>query len=161
MVNFIPEPIKGESLDVPFFENVKGADVSGRHTEKKVEVLQKEIEDILVRLGAVGITFQAGEYPGKTKRFGFRIGFVVGANRGRIDCAALPLRTFTPHKKDRALAAALFLVRDELKAALMAKMYKPGSVPLLPYMLDNKGRTLTEALTESPNVPLLVSLNGR
>lgn len=34
-----------------------------------------------------------------------------------------------------------------------AWVYKSGSVPLIPYLLDNRGKTVTEALIETGVIP--------
>jgi hypothetical protein len=162
MVNFIPEKIDGQKADkVPFYEDSAEEKIPGRATKKSTARLQKEIVELLARLNAFGVTFVPGVYPaGKFQRFGCQINFVIGTVHGRIDCAALPIRHLTPHKKDRAQAQALFLVRNELEAAAMAIMYKPGSAPLVPYMLDANGRTVTEALIEAGQLPMLAASNG-
>lgn len=162
MVSFIPNKIDTQHVDqVPFFEDSQEAKIRGYSTQKSITVLQKEISQLLGRLNAFGVTFVPGKYPaGKYQRHGFQINFVVGTTRARIDCAALPIRSETAHKKDRAQAQALFLVRNELEAAIMAVMYKPGSAPLVPYMLDAKGRTVTEALAEAGQLPMLAPPNG-
>lgn len=162
MVSFIPNKIDTQKVDqVPFFEESQEARVAGYATKKSIDKLQKEITELLARLNAFGVTFVPGKYPsGKYQRFGFQINFVVGTTRGRIDCAALPIRSETAHKKDRAQAQALFLVRNELEAAIMAVMYKPGSAPLVPYMLNSKGQTFTEWLAEGGEMPMLTAPNG-
>jgi hypothetical protein len=162
MVSFIPDKIDTQKVDqVPFYEDSQEARVRGYATTKSITALQKEITQLLARLNAFGVTFVPGKYPaGKHQRHGFQINFVMGTTRGRIDCAALPIRSETAHKKDRAQAQALFLVRNELEAALMAVMYKPGSAPLVPYMLNDKGQTYTEWLAESGAMPSLPAPNG-
>lgn len=163
MVQFIPSKIDTQNVEqVPFFENSQDAKVAGYATTKSIDKLQKEISAIMARLNAFAVTFVPGKYPaGKFQRYGFQITFVMGHVRGRIDCAALPIRSETAHKKDRAQAQALFLLRGKLEAELMAAMYMPGSAPLVPYMLDREGRTVTEALAEAGQLPMLPAPNGK
>jgi hypothetical protein len=113
---------------------------------------------MLARLGAASVQFVPGTYDdGPRTRFGFRVVFWYGATQGRIDCAALPLRVDTPRQRDRALAQALYLLRDELQAMVHSQIYKPGSVPLVPYLIGPNGQTVTEYLVETQNVPQLAA----
>jgi hypothetical protein len=161
MVNFIPE-LKGHATNaVPFFEDGSLANIPGRGTEKSIDRLQKEILELMTKLGAFAAYFVPGQYPGKPTRYGFQIHFQYANARGRIDCAALPIRKETPHKKDRAQAQALFLLRDKLEVMVFAAMYEPGSVPLVPYLIGAGGKTVTEALIESGGLPQLASGDQR
>lgn len=149
MDSFIPDIGEQEMLAVPFFEDVSAKDASGRWTEKPLSALKIETEDALAKLGAVNVMFTPGKFPGAPERFGFRITFNFRAVRGRIDCAALPLRTPTEKKKDRALATALYMLRDKLRSEREAKLYMPGSEPLIPYLIGVGDQTVAEALLGS------------
>lgn len=160
MNSFIPDRIELAPQDVPYFEDIRASDVAGRHTGKGIARLQGEIIDLLTRLGADSIYFLAGQYPagrGGRVRYGFQAHFRFQGVPGRLDCAALPLRKETPQKKDRALAQALYLLRDELKAMVNSVMYKPGAIPLVPYLIGAGGQTVTEYLIETQALPLLTS----
>ncbi|MBN1964882.1 MAG: hypothetical protein JW910_09555 [Anaerolineae bacterium] len=154
MTTFIPDKLLPPEQAVPFFEDSQKMDIPGRGTKKSVKVLQGEIVGALGRLGAgvsliVPGTVSAGEHT----RCGFQIQFVYGGLPGRIDCVALPIRNESPRAKDRALAQALYLLRDELLAMALSAMHKPGAVPLLPYLIGSGGKTVTEALVESQQIP--------
>lgn len=153
MTNFIPDAPKGFGGNVPYFEDIRAADIKGRRTEKAVSLLQRECVDLLTRLGAHSIGFVSGMYPGKPQRYGYQVQFGYGSVRGRIDCAALPLRSETTLKKDRALAQALYLLRMELEAQVNAWVYKPGAIPLVPYLIGAGDKTVTEALVETRTLP--------
>lgn len=157
MVTFIPDMPKAQELRVPFFEDITAQDIPGCKTGKPVAKLQDEIIHLLARMGGGMVTFISGKVEGKPVRYGYQIHFYYGAAKGRIDCVALPLRSETPNKKDRALAQALYLVRNSLEAQLFAKFYQPGYEPIVPYLIDDKGVTVMQALVERGMLPMLAS----
>lgn len=160
MQNFIPDKPTPPKLAVPYYEdNLKNKDVPGGYVEKPVEYYQRQITELIVKLGGMLVTFQAGTFADKPKRYGFLIHFSVNGMQGRIDCAALPLYGETEKKKDRALAQALFLVRSWLEAELYSSVYRPGAIPLVPYLIGASGRTVTEELAER-GLPLLPGGGG-
>jgi len=152
---FIPDPLAIQAQDVPFFEDSQKRDVPGRGTGKTVPQLQAEVVEMLARLGGAGARFVPGTFDGARRRYGYEIWFWYGGTQGRMDCAALPIRKETDRKKDRALAQALYLLRDELRALVHSQMYKPGAIPLVPYLIGAGGKTVTEFLIETQNVPQL------
>lgn len=155
-MSFIPDPIAVQQQAIPFFEDSQDKAIPGRGTQKSIDTLQKELVGILARLGASLVMFTPGKYPdGPRVRYGFQVTFAYGEGRGRIDCAALPMRKETPARKDRALAQALYLLRDELQAQVWSSVHKPGSVPLLPYLLGSNGMTVMEHLVATQQVPQL------
>lgn len=155
MPNFIPNKPTPLFQNPPFFEDIKAADVPGRRTEKKVSVLQGEVVEALVKLGAIGVYFLDGTFDGSPKRYGFAVHFTLQGIPARIDIAALPLRSDA--NKDRALAQALFLLRNRLEAQYYAAAYEPGLIPLLPYLIGPDGQTVNEALVQSQLLPALTS----
>ena len=157
MSTFIPDTIAVQAKPVPFFEDSVMQDIPGRGTKKKVSALQGEVVDLMARLGGSSVQFVPGIYEDGRKRYGFQLLFWLGNVQGRMDCAALPLRSETVHKKDRALAQALYLLRDELRAMVHVSVYKPGAVPLVPYLIGPDGKTVTEWLVETQNLPLLAA----
>ena len=158
MPTFIPDPIAVQAQAVPYFEDSQKMDIPGRGTDKQVLTLQQEVIQMLARLGAASVQFVPGSYAdGPRTRYGFRVVFWLGGTQGRIDIAALPLRSETAHRKDRALAQALYLLRDELQAMVHSQVYKPGAVPLIPYLIGPNGQTVTEYLVETQNVPQLAA----
>lgn len=153
MVNFIPEKATVPTFNVPYFEDNPVAKIDGRATEKPVAKLQQEVCDQLAMLGATVQSFQLGVFPAPVKRYGYVIHFRLDGLPGRIDCAALPIRNETVVRKDRALAQALYLLRDWLKAEFNSAIYRPGSIPLVPYLLGGSGKTVTEELVERAALP--------
>lgn len=152
MATFIPDRPETPVRDVPYFEDSQEHDVPGRGTHKTVAQLKEEIVVVLARLGGAGARFIPGTFPGKPPRIGFLIVFTVaGAEgltiEGRIQCAALPFRlNDTAKKRDRALAQALYVLRDKLQAMVHAYIYEPDSLPLVPYLVGDGGQTVTEAI---------------
>ena len=158
MSNFIPDfGLNTASAPIPFFEDSQKHGVPGRGTTKTINTLQDEIASLLLRLDAFSIYFVPGIYPGQTKRYGFQIFFQFATAKGRLDCAALPIRKETPTKKNDAQKQALYLLRNELEAMLFARIYKPGAFPLVPYLIGEGNKTVTEALIERGNLPALTS----
>jgi hypothetical protein len=155
MVQFIPEKPKAPELNVPYYEdNLQDKLVPGRGVHKPVEYYQNQIKDLLLKLGAGAVSFPAGTYPtSPTPRYGYQIQFSLNGIPGRIDCAALPLRSETAYRKDRALAQALFLVRTWLEGELYSTIYRPGSIPLVQYLIGAGDKTVTEMLVEKQMLP--------
>jgi len=154
---FIPDKLELQAQEVPYFEDSQQRDIPGRGTEKTLTRLQQEVINILARLGASSVQFVPGIHDGSRKRHGYQNRIWYGGIQGRIDCAALPLRSETAGKKDRALAQALYLLRDELRAMVQSAVYKPGAVPLVPYLIGPGRKTVTEWLIESQDVPQLAA----
>lgn len=157
MTTFIPDALRVQDRAIPYFEDNPKEKIPGRGTEKSLQTLQTEIITLLSRLGAGTVQFVPGQYPGTPKRYGFQITFWYGGMQGRMDCAALPMRKETERRKDRALAQALYLLRDELQAMVYSVVHKPGAIPLIPYLIGANGKTVTEHLVETQNVPQLLA----
>lgn len=158
MVNFIPEPVTTAAVNVPYFEDSQKLKVPGRETEKSIERLQSEIKELMLRLDAGNISFTPGKFPvsiGVPERYGFLMTFSVNGLKGRMEIAALPMRSETSLRKNKALRQALFLVRNWLESEVFSMMYRPGAVPLIPFLIGAGGKTVTEKLIESTDVPLL------
>lgn len=156
MSSFIPD-LKVELQIVPFFEDVKADVAPGYRTILTPKKLQDEIAGLLTKLGAGAVTFVPGQYPGMPIRYGFQLRFNLRGVPGRIDIAALPMRTETSKKKDQAQAQALFLVRDWLRGEVFSTLYRPGAIPLMPFLIGAGGKTVTEAMIETRQLPLLVT----
>lgn len=160
MNGFVPDKTELQKQAVPYFDDQSDAKIPGRGTEKSLASLQGEIIELMGRLGAGGVTFVPGTHPGTPKRYGFQIRFNINGVQGRIDVAALPIRNETVNRKDRALAQALFLIRNWLEAEVFSSIYRPGTISLLPFLIDDTGRTVTETLLFSGKLPLLTSVLG-
>lgn len=159
MTSFIPD-LKIEQVSIPYYEDSPDRKIPGRATTKSTSRLQSEISQLLTKLGAFNVAFMPGIFPGKTKRYGFQVTFQYGTALGRLDCAALPIRSETPAKKEAAIKQALFLLRNKMEAMVYASIYEPNGLPLVPYLIGAGNKTVTEALIESGNLPLLAASNG-
>lgn len=158
MSTFVPDEITPPVREIPYFEDSREHDVPGRGTEKSITRLQGEVIDALTRMDADSIYFVPGKYPtavGGRLRYGYQINFRYQGIPCQMDCAALPLRSETVERKNRALAQALYLLRDELKAQANALLYRPGTIPFLPYLVGPGGETFTQLVARTQKVPML------
>lgn len=160
MNGFVPDKTELEKQVIPWFDDQTDSKIPGRGTRKDVTDLQGEIIELMGHLHAGGVSFIQGTHPGKPTRYGFQIRFNINGVQGRIDVAALPIKSETPTKKDRALAQALYLVRDWLEAEVFSSVYRPGAVALLPFLVNENGKTVTEAFISSGKIPLLANVVG-
>lgn len=145
---FIPDPPKHTMGRLPYYEESAKYEIPGRGTRKKPEALQGEVAEALIRLGASAVVFMPGRIDDSgVQRYGYRVSFSIGAVQARMDIAALPMRNETEIKKQESLAQALYLTRDWLIALRTAQYFQPGAVPLLPFLIGEGGRTVTEAIT--------------
>lgn len=154
MANFIPE-FKTPISNVPYFEDSIKLKIPGRATRKTVQQLQKEIGEVLVKLGAFNTQFEPGAFPGTPKRYGYRVNFQFANASGRIDIAALPMKNETVTTRRDALEQALYLFRNKIEAQFYANIYEPGSLPLMPYLIGRDGQTVSEAIAATGTLPAL------
>lgn len=158
-MNFKADNDSTELLQPPYFEDARADIAPGYGTSISIDRLQAEIVKLLVRLGAGGIYFQSGRFEGvRSKplavRYGYVIRFNVQGHPHQMQVAALPIRSETAVRKQQALRQALFVVRDQLKAAVTAIVFAPGSTPLVPYMLvPGTQQTVGEYILASASVP--------
>jgi len=156
MVHFIPDRIQPTEAQLPYFEDSsREKGIAGQGTDKSLQELQAEIRTAVARLGGGVTRFIPGTYPGSPRRYGYRIEFLVGNVRGRIDVAALPIRKETDVVRTKALKQALYMCRDILASQYYATLLMPGSVPLLPYLVGPGDKTVAEAMMESGQLPAL------
>lgn len=158
MVNFIPEPVKTSVFQVPYFEDSSEVKVPGWRTRKTAKQLQLEILDLMLKLNAGNVIFTPGSFPAapdQPPRYGYLMTFSFNGIPGRMEIAALPLRKETQIRKNDALEQSLFLVRHWLESEVYSVMYRPGSVPLIPFLIGAGNRTVTEMMVESGNLPKL------
>lgn len=160
MVNFIPEPVSRGSDQIPYFEDSSEVKIPGWRTRKDAPTLQREIMGLMLKLNAGNVNFTPGRFPAapnQPQRYGYLMTFSLNGIPGRMEIAALPLRKETAIRKDDALQQALFLVRNWLESEIYSVMYRPGSVPLIPFLIGAGNKTVTEALLESTDLPLLAN----
>jgi hypothetical protein len=160
-MNFIPEQPKN-SQQVPYFDEVtKEAGWQGQSTTKSVKTLQSEIIEAISRMGGLVINFQRGSFQDESNpRDGFRVHYVVQASDGRqvpgrIDIAALPIKTdwslrrSDDKRKDQSLKMALYMLRMALDGTWFLQQLSPGYSALVPFMLGQGDKTLSQMWSES------------
>lgn len=153
MAKFIPEKPEAVKLSVPFYEDQ--SKIAGASVSKSLDYYEKAVKETMTKLGAYEVVVMVGTYDGPPLRYGYQITFKLVNIPGRIDCAALPIKKLTKTKKDRALCQALYLLNNWLEAELHSTIYRPGSIPLVPYLIGSGDRTVTESLIELQELPRL------
>lgn len=156
MFDFIPETQK--AAKVPYFEDVsRDEGWQGYSTTKNSKKLQSEIGDAIGRLGGIVSVFQRGAFviDGLTRE-GFRVHYSIQNPNmrlvsGRIDVAALPVRNKRDEiKKDKSLRMALFMLRNALDGMWFMQQLSPGYAALMPWMLADGDKTVSQLWSESP-----------
>lgn len=160
-MNFIPETPKS-SVEVPYYDDVTGeAGWQGQSTTKSIEALKSEISTSISRLGGLVTGFQRGRFAtGELNREGFRIGYMIETPggemiRGRIDVAALPvkedftMRRSLDSRRERSLRMALYMLRIALDGTWFLAQLSPGYAPLMPWMLADGEKTVSQLWSES------------
>lgn len=148
------------NISTPYFEDSQDRRIPGRRTEKSIEKLEQEIRKLLDEHGAARIVFTPGEWPGPPKRYGWQVDFMLSGVPGQMQIAALPMRVPTPWKKEQSLKQALYLVRNWLESELWSSTYRPGSLPLIGYLMDDNGKTVHEMVTARLPLSTLVLPSG-
>src|SRR5688572_21957479 len=120
-MKFIPD-IDVKHREVPFFEDTTISGAMGNLT-KDLNYYQSKVAQAMNRLDGIVTGFMPIKSDGTPLRYGFRISFVLHSIPGRIDCAALPMRTETAVKKNKALSQALYLLWKKLDAEADAWVY--------------------------------------
>jgi len=153
-MNFIPEQSKN-SQKVPYYEDVTSADGwQGHTTQKTVNALQSEISQSISRLGGLVTGFQKGTFQSEEgNRDGFRVHYAIEATDGRqvpgrIDIAALPIRRES--NREKSLKMALYMFHIALNGTWFLQQLSPGYSALVPFMLGQGDKTLSQMWTESP-----------
>lgn len=165
-MNFIPEQPKNNG-DVPFFEDVSSTDGwMGQTTTKSIETLKSEITSAVSHLGGMVVGFQRGTFllNGKNRE-GFRIHCTIEDNKGKlvpiqIEIAALPVKDTVPYRRgamrnkerrqEESLKMALFMFRDAIRGQWFMQQLSPGYAPLMPFILVENGKTVSQLWSESP-----------
>ena len=162
MMDFTFTPMDGIEITVPFFEDAL-ADFApyysvcrkGRHTN--TAMAESEVMAEMVKLGAGAVLFYPGYFGDTPKRYGFEIKFQMGGAQGLIRVAGLPLKNETTKKVLAVRVQALLNVRDWLKAAVTSRVFSPGSMVLMQFLLVDGHRTLAEYVVEQRQLPQLDS----
>jgi len=151
MVEFIPDD--SGDLTVPFFEDANNAlGVVGYTTSLSETKLQSKIKQAMADLGGVVTGFQSGMFG---ERHAYRIDFIYQGSAGRMDIACLPLKKETDARRRQTRRHALFSVWKRLEGLFNSMLVSPGDVPLVPYMIDDKGLTMIEWMRDEGRLPAL------
>ena len=152
---FTPTENGLSGLDVPYIEDARASIAPYYRSAIKLSMAMSEVSSELAKLGALAPLIQDGYFNvGKTKRYGYIVTFQYGGGRGVIRVAGLPIKLGeTNHKIEQVRRQALLIVRDWLKAAVTAKIFNPGSDPLIPYMLVNGEQTVTDYIHSMQRLP--------
>lgn len=156
MFQFMPE--QKQAAKVPYFEDAsRDEGWQGYSTTKTIRALQAEIGHAIGRLGGIVSSFQAGTFITDSQtRDGFRVAYTIQAPDGRgaygrIDIAALPLRNRRDQiRKDKSLRMALYMLRNALDGMWFMQQLSPGYAALIPWMLTDGDRTVSQIWTDSP-----------
>lgn len=147
MFEFTPDDKTQAALDVPYFEDAR-ADYAPYYSSKKtLNEAEGEVRQEMGKLGAWVKSFTPGTFESAgVRRYGYMINFIYSGAEGRIMVAGLPMRNASPPKIEKVKIQALLNVAAWLKSAVTMQVFSPQSLPLIPYLLNDSGQTLQEAL---------------
>lgn len=162
MFNFVAEDKK--AVRVPYFEDATREEGwQGYSTTKSIKSLQSEISEAIVRLGGIVSGFQKGVFQVENQsREGFRIHYALKSSSGelvagRLDIAALPVKEkYNESRKDKSLRMALYMLRTALNGMWFMQQLSPGYAPLMPWMLADENKTISQLWSESPVMSRLI-----
>jgi hypothetical protein len=156
-MNFTPD--KSEAKKVPYFEDAKREDGwQGHTTTKNLNALKREVEKALMLLGGIVVGFQQGTYiiDGQ-ERQGFQVHYAVAGMPARLDIAALPCRdNWSSKKKEQSLKMSLYMLSLGLNGAWLMQQLVPGLNPLIPMMLTESGKTVSQLWSENSSMAKLL-----
>ncbi len=150
-------------VKVPFLEDATADTAPFHRVRKDANTIQGEIITWLAQLGAAAVWFQEGYFgQGGYKRYGYRVHFQYGGQRGLIRVAGLPIRdSETTNKINQVRVQALSNVREWLKTAVTSQVFSPGSDALIPHLLFGPGeRTVRDWLHDQGSLPMLEPAEG-
>ena len=163
-MTFIPDK-QDHQVEVPFFEEAsKSEGWVGYTTTKTVEQLQAEITLAMSRLGGMVTGIQAGIFENENNPEKNRLGYVFYFNiampgenlhQGKIEVAALPLRSSSFDKEQKTRKMALYMFREYLHGQWFIQRLSPGLFPLLPFMLGDGKNTISQMFSISQQLPAL------
>lgn len=160
MFNFTAE--KKESVKVPFFESANKEDGwQGHTTTKSLKTLQSEIGAAIGRLGGTVSVFQRGTYLiDSLTREGFQIHYSIQNPNGqiilgRLDIAALPVKNrgslkHQDERREKSIRMSLYMLKMALDGMWFMQQLSPGYAALMPWMLADKNKTVSQLWSESP-----------
>jgi hypothetical protein len=169
MFDFKSDHQKDVPDQVPFFEDTTASDGwQGHTTGKDLNTLKAEIMSAMARLGGIVSGFERGSF---ANRPGFRIHYAMETPNGKtipgyIDIAALPLKPREHYRRgqtqsleraqEQSLRMALFNVAAVLRGLYVMSRLSPGYIPLMPWMLAQDGKNLTQLWAERSTLAALM-----
>lgn len=156
MFTFQPEQKKPQH--VPFFEDASREEGwQGYSTTKSIKALQAEIGDAIGRLGGIVSGFQNGTFQIEGQsRDGYQVHYSIQNPNGqlvpgRLDIAALPVKNRRDEsRRQKSLRMALYMLRNALDGMWFMQQLSPGYAALMPWMLADDGKTISQLWSESP-----------
>lgn len=151
------KPDESKAIKVPYFEDATREEGwQGYRTTKSVQTLQSEISRTIGRLGGHVSSFQRGLFQiDGLERDGFRVNYFIQTPSGavvpgRLDIAALPVHSkYNTERREKSTCMALYMLRVGLEGMWFMQQLSPGYAPLMPWMLADGERTVSQMWAES------------
>lgn len=156
-MNFVPD--QQDHKEIVFFEDARKEDGwQGHTTTKSIDRLKAEITDAVARLGGFVAGFQKGKFlVDNRERDGFQVFYSLGGKPSRVDIAALPVKDkWDTKKRDKSLRMALFMLREGFDGMWLMQQLIPGYAPLVMFMLNRDGKTISQLWAEQPAIGKLL-----
>lgn len=152
-MQFVPDEAE-KKKEIYFEDATRDAGYAGYTSKRSEDTLISEITTALNRLGCKLTNWHTGKFVDEfqNSRRGFVFEFTSPGKHGNmpgiIRVAALPLRQYTDTKDAQSRRMALFQLRDYLVAAFQFSTMSIGFAPIVPFMLNDKGETVSEVWLE-------------
>lgn len=147
------------AFEVPYIEDARADYAPNYASGKTLDQAKADVGAELAKLGVSGFIFQEGTFGSSPKRYGYQVTFFLGSAKGVMRIAGLPIRNETPKKIAQVKVQALLCLRDQLKAAVIARVFNPLAHPLVGYLLVDGQRTVTEVVAAQGHLPALEGLD--
>jgi hypothetical protein len=151
--------------DLVYFDDVESSDGwVGHTTGKSISTLKSDIVSAISRLGGLVSAFIPGEAnithgTQIIKRFGYRIEYSIETPDhklvyGKIEIVALPirdspsLRRSETTRRDKSMRMALYMACKAIEGWWYLEKLSPGYMALMPFMLYDQNRTVSQAWHE-------------
>lgn len=146
-----PDALKAPQM--PYFEDATADNSQFHRARRTVEEAQQEVRNAIARLGGAIVQFIPVIFEQPT-RYGYMIEYVFrGGAFGQYPVAALPIKSETAHRKDRARVQALLVAAHMLDAAANAQQHMPLSNPLMLHLLADGKQTIAQMIAERQSLP--------
>ena len=166
-MEFVPDEHEPAALDIPYVDELRKVDGwQGHNTTKSYETLKTDVTNAISRLDGVVHSIQRGAFTiNNTERPGVVVNYTLEGPDGkmaygRFDMAGPPFKPVThvgKHTKtydeqtrarrDQSVRVGLYNVVLALKAQWVLKQLNPAYAPLMPWLLTDGNRTITERFT--------------